>query len=872
MFGKRRERELDKELRFHIENQVEENLRAGMTPAEARRQAVLIFGGAEQIREECRELRPLYWLGTLCSDVRYAVRTLRASPAFSLSAAASIALGIGANAAIFTLLHAALWKPLPVARPGELFHAVRSDGVQENWSYSWPLFHELRDAVTPYGMVFARGSAGPRRFRSGGAEEERVIGEAVTAEYFPALEVGPFAGRLMDPHDEETREPVAVISHSFWMRRFHADASVIGKIVEYQEMPFRIIGVALPGFSGVDAGIATDLWVPIIFVDSRFISDGNSSNWLTLMVRARDAKGAQAAIEGRFQRHVAEELLPHASGPRYQQSLKAQHIGLRPAGAGLASVGRPYERALLVLMGIVGVVLLIACANVANLMLARNLSRRQELAVRKALGAGRARLASQLLSESLVLALAGAGAGLLLGMIGCRLLLGLLPVARTPFELDLRPDATVLITTALAAIGTALLCGAGPVWRAWRVGADGLRHHGMRITERTFGRKALVIGQLALSLVLISGAGLFLKTLHGLAVTDLGFRPERVMAFEIAFPRAASEEHKAQVSREMFDRLSARNGFAATYTEPGVYENGAWSRQMQTIDGKKLPAGMDTEVQMMGVGPAYFETLGIRVLAGRTPDIRDGPKSPPIVLVNETFVRKFFAGVSPVGHRLEPLLRRAPPAEIAGVVTDVKHMGVKEQTRPVVYIPALQLEGLKGTLLVRSGLRPAEIAGLVRAELKQVDATARVESSSTLETAVNSMISRERLIAYLSAGFGGLAVLLAAVGLYGVMAYAMSRRTGEIGIRMALGAQARDIRRLALGESMMLIFAGMMTGVPAALGAGGLVQGLLYGVRGTDPWVLGGASVVMVAVALGAGWLPARRAARIDPNSALRQG
>jgi predicted permease len=871
MWGMRREREIDKELRFHIESQVEENLRAGMSPEEAQRQAILTFGGPTQIREECREVRSLYWAGTVWADVRYAVRTLRASPAFSLSAAVSIALGIGANAAIFSLLHAALWKPLPVPSPGDLFDAVRSDGAAQKWSYSWPLYKELRDAAAPYATVFARGSAGPRRFSAGGSEPERVIGEAVTSEYFSALEVKPFAGRLIDDREQETRQSVAVVSYRFWTTRLRGDLSVVGKIVQYQEMPFRVIGVAQPGFNGVDAGIATDIWVPTTVVDSRFVSDGNSSNWLSLMVRARDAKAAQAAMEARFQRHVAEEELPRASGQRSLQSLKTQHIRLRPAASGLASVGRPYERALLVLMGIVGLVLLICCANVANLMLARNLSRRQEIAVRMALGAGRARLASQLLSESLVLALAGAAAGLLLSMAGCRLLLRLLPAPRVPPELDLRPDATVLVFTALAAIGTALLCGAGPAWRAWRSGALGLRHDGVRITGRTFGRKLLVIGQLALSLVLICGAGLFLKTLHNLAITDLGFRPERVMAFEISFPRTASKEHQARTNDEMFERLSSRSGFTATYASPGVYEDGAWSRVMRTVDGKPLPAGVDTEVQLLGVGPAFFETLGIRVLAGRTPDMHDGPNRAPVVVVNETFARRYFQDVSPIGHSVEPLRGGKAAPEIIGVVRDVKHMGVKERARPVVYVPALQLDGLEGTLLVRSGLRPAQVEGVVRAELKQVDPSARVEYSSTLESAVNSMISRERLIAYLSTAFGGLAVLLAAVGLYGVMAYSMSRRSSEIGIRMALGARPNDIRRLAFNESLRLICAGVSIGVPGALGAASLVRGLLYGSREIDPWVLGSASLVMVAVALVAGWLPAARAARTDPNATLRQ-
>jgi predicted permease len=872
MWRNKRERAIEKELRFHIESQIEENLRAGMAPAEARRQAILMFGGPTQIGEECRDLRPLAWLETLWTDLRYAVRTLRSSPVFTLTAVISIALGTGANAAIFTLLHAALWKPLPVPGPGELYHLVRTDDLAEEHSYSWPLYEELRDAVAPYGRLFASGRSGPRRFSLAGAEQERVIGEAVSGEYFSALEVKPLAGRLLEPSDDQAPQPLIVLSHSFWVRRFHADPAAIGKIVQYQETPFRVIGVAEPGFRGVDAGIATDVWAPVKVADKRFVADGIGSNWLSVMVRAKDASGAQAAIEARFERHVAEEELTRETGERWVHSLKSQHIRLRPAASGLATEGRPYEKALVALMGIVAVVLLISSANVANLLLARNVARRHEIAVRVALGAGRARLASQLLSESLTLALAGTAAGLGVGIWGCRLLLQLLSPSRVPLEFDLRPDGTVLAFTAAIALATALLCGSGPAWRAWKLGHDGLRQDGKRVTERSFGQKLLVVGQLALSLVLVAGAGLFLKTLHGLAVTDLGFRPQRVMAFEFSFPRAASKQHRTQVAREVLDSVALRQGISATFTQPGVYENGAWSTSLRMVDGKELPSHADTAVQLFGVGPDYFETLGIQLLAGRTLDLHDDKSTSPVAVVNEAFARRYFPDASAVGRVVVRPAQKPVPTEIVGIVRDVKHMGVKQRVWPAMYLSALQLDGLEGTLLVKSALTPAELTGLVRAELKQADSSAQIEHSSTLETAVNSMISRERLVAYLSAAFGILAALLAAVGLYGVMAYNMSRRTTEIGIRMALGARPGDIRRLALRESLQLTAAGVIVGIPGALAAGSLVRGLLYGMTATDPWVFGAATLVMIAVALLAGWLPAARAARTDPNTALRQG
>lgn len=871
MWPKRRDRELEKELRFHIENQVEENLRAGMTPAEARRQAILAFGSPAAIREECREVRTFHWLGTVAADLRYALRGFRASPLFTLAAVVSIALGIGANAAIFALLHSAMWKPLPVARPAELFHAVRTDGVWPDISYSWPLFEELRDAVVPYGQLFASGSAGRRQFRFGGADPEHVIGEAVSGEYFATLEVWPFAGRLIDRGDEGARQPVAVLSHMFWVRRFHADPSIIGKIVQYDEMPFRVIGVAEARFEGIDAGVPTDLWVPVKVANSRFVADGIRSQWLALMLRTRNAPAAQAAIKARFERHVAEELLPTASGQRGRDSIKNQSIRLGPAASGLGSRTRTYERPLVVLMAIVGLVLAISCANVANLLLARNLSRRHELAIRVALGAGRARLASQLMTESMLLASAGTAAGLALGEAACRWLLHLLPTSRLPLSLDLHPDATVLTFAVLAAFVTALVCGAGPVFEIWRSGADGLRHDGKRITGRNSGRKVLVAGQLAVSLVLVAGAGLFLKNLYGLAAADLGFRPERVMAFEFAFPRAASKQHQAQVDEEMFERLAAR-GFQVTYTSPGIYEDGGWSRTLNVVDAKQLPPGGDTEVQMLAVAPGFFEMLGVQLLAGRTFDRHDRQGNEPVAIVNETFARKFFPGISPLGHRVDNGLRKGETVEVVGVVRDVKHMGVKKQAWPAMYWPALQMDGFDlGTLLVRAELPQAELARMVRSELRQADASAQVAYVTTLEATVDSMISSERLIAFLSAAFGALALLLAAVGLYGVMAYSMSRRTSEIGIRMALGARPPDIRWLALSESLRLIGAGVLVGIPVALAGARLVHGLLYGTRPADPWVLGAAAVVMIAVTLLAGWVPAARAARIDPNSALRQ-
>ena len=869
----RRDRELDKELRFHLESLIAQNLAAGMTREEARRQALLEFGGPAQITEECREIRALHWLTVLWSDIRYGLRTLRASKSFTAAAVLSLALGIGANTAIFTLLHAALWKPLPVPRPGELYHVMRRDPEQDHYGYSWVLVQQLRQAMAPYGDVLARGSAGPRKFAMNNGRQERVIGEAVSSGYFHVLGVIPAAGRLLDPADDDNPAPEAelVLSHAFWARRFGADPTVIGRTVQYEERPFRIIGVAQPGFRGLEAGAATDVFAPTTVINRDLVQGGPHNNWLDLMARLKPGvlpARAQAALRARFQRHIAEDLRD-ATG-RFAIVLRSQQISLRHAPSGFANDGREFERPLLVLLAVVALVLLISCANVANLLLARHVARGRELAVRIALGAGRARLASQLLTESLLIALAGAALGIGLGIAGCRLVIGLLPPSRVPLAFDLSPDATVLAFTAGLAALTALLCGTIPVWRAGRSGTGGLRDDGLRVTGRNFAGRALVAGQLALSLVLLGGAGLFLKTLHNLESTDLGFRPESVVSFEFSYPRAMPLERRRAISRELLERLRARDNLLPTFAWPTVYSEGGWSNGVRGIDSAPAPAG-ENDVQALRVGPDFFEILGIHLISGRALDRRDNDASAPAVVVNETFARKYFPDRQATGHRVTMSGQREPPREIVGVIADVKHMGVRTRVWPAIYFPALQRGGLDGDLLVRSALTPRSIADTVRAELNAVAPVVQVERMTTLDQMVETMISREVLVAALSAAFGALAVLLAAIGLYGVMAYNMSRRTAEIGIRMALGAAPADIRKLALSESLRLAAAGLALGIPAALAAGSLVRSLLYQTAPADPWVLSAAAALMTAVAFFAAWLPATRAARIDPNTALHR-
>ena len=874
LFGRRRaERELDKELQFHIEELVAGKIADGMDPAEARRQAILELGGPAQIKEECRDVRLLHWLEVWLAELRYGFRALRSSPAFTLTAVLSIALGIGANATIFTLLHAALWKPLPVSEPQQLFQLQRlsPDGWTGEGGYSWVLYNQMLEAGRPYGDVFAKAGTAMRKFRVDGSQQDRAVGESVSANFFDALQVGPFLGRTFEPQDDSLLggRAVAVLSHAFWQRRFGSDPGVIGKTVSYEERPFTIVGVARPGFQGIDAESAVDVWTTITASSPRGWLTNTQTNWMTPFIRLRTgvtAQEAHTALEARFRRHLTEELLPGA-GAYYTRILQAQKFTLRPAAAGLATTGRRYQTPLLVLMGVVALVLLISCANVANLVLARNLSRQQQLGVRLALGAGRGRIVSQLMTESLLVAITGAALGIALATWGSRLLLGLLPASRIPWAFDLRPDTTIAALGSLAAIITALLFGAGPALRACRAAADRISTGSSRVTQRGIAGKLLVSGQLALSMVLAAGAGLFLATLYKLANTELGFRPERMWSVDLSYPRGTSDDRKGQSMREIVTRLQARDPRAVvSHTFPNVYDHGGWSLGIG-IDGREPAKGEDNEVCSFGVGARFFETMGIPLVAGRDFTARDEGDGPAVVVVNETMARRFFGSTPPLGHRvMQPQPKKQFLArEIVGVVRDVHHQGLREPVCATIYMPAAG-----GTLLLRSGLSQADVTEQIRQELKQADASAALEQVRPMRAAVEGMITQERMIAILAAAFGGLAALLAAVGLYGVMAYNMARRTGEIGIRMALGARPGDIRTLVLRESLVLIGAGLLAGLPIALAATQLTRKMLFGLSPGDPTVFGAAVLLLVIVGVMAASLPAWRASRIAPAIALR--
>jgi len=874
--GRAAEREMSREIESHLAL-LEENFRAhGLPPLEAKVAAQRAYGGVERAKELHREARSLVWLEHIAKDVRYGIRNLARAPGFTAAVVLTLALGIGANTAIFTLLHAALWKPLPVDHPEQIYHLMRVSVAGDfagEFSTSYPLFRQFAKAARPWGEVFATSQVASKKFGSNALSMERITGEVVSANFFSALHVPPILGRVLEPTDDSVLggNHVAVLSDAFWKGRFQTDPGVLGRTIYVDETPYTVVGVAQPGFSGSDAEASVDVWVPATAsVEKGWMAEPNV-HWLRLLVRlgpGTDRARAQAIFEGVFRTHLADVLLRDAS-PRWKSILTAQHMTLRPAQSGLATTGRKYEKPLLVLLGVVAVVLLIACANIANLISARNTTRQHEIQIRLALGASRGRVARQLFTENLTLSLAGAGCSVALATWTTRLLVSLLPKPRVPLAFDLRPDVAVLGFTAMVAVLTAILFGLVPAWRASTGKPEMSLRGGQRITSGALSGRLLLAGQLALSLPLLLGAGLFLETLRNLKTTDLGFRPENVVTFQVSFPKGTPDSRVRQAYAEVRQRLESHAGVAAGYAWPGLYDHGGWSNGVE-VEGHVNGSREDNEVGAIGVSPDLFETVGMRLLEGRYINAQDQSMNPPVAVVNESFARYYFGKASAIGRHVTLAGEKKVASEIVGVVRDARHYGIRERTWRMVYVPAPG----DGAFYVRGNLGMPALTGIIRAEVAQSDKTAQVDEIRPFEADVDGMISQEHMMAILSIVFALLACVLASVGLYGVVAYGVSRRTSEFGIRMALGARQSDIRGLVLKQTLVVILGGVALGAAMAWILARVltstIAGMLYGIQPTDILVFAAGAAWLVAIALLAAFLPASRASRVDPMAALR--
>ena len=841
-------------------------------------------------------------MGTLIQDLRFALRGLAKAPVFTAVAVLSLALGIGANTAIFTLLDQVLLRRLPVRNPEELVLLWMHGGTHygSNWggnAISYPLYEDLTRNNQVFTGMFCRFPTSVSLSFEGNTE--RVAAELVSGTYFPVLGVGAALGRTFTGEEDQTPggHPLVILSHDYWKSRFASDPAAVGKTIVVNGHDMTVVGVTAPGFRGVELEFVPQIFVPMMmkaqmtpFWDalkdrrSRFV---NAFGRLKPGVTREQAKASLAPFfKGVLEMEVKEAAFRNAS-VESRQSFLRNILDVLPGGQGRSYLRRQLETPLLVLMGLTAGVLLIACANVANLLIARAAAREKEIAVRLAVGAGRGRIVRLLLVESLVLAALGAACGVGLAYATDRVVFSLLPSDASSLKLSPVPDLRILLFTTLVAGLTALVFGLVPALQAARPDlAPTLKDQAGAVAGSAGHarlRKALVAVQVALSLLLLVGAGLFVRSLGNLRQLGPGFETERLLAFNVD---PSLNGYRADKSRAFYQQLSldlhALPGVSsAGLASMTILEDNEWDSSV-TVEGHVAAPGEDVSPFMNSISPGYFKTLGVPIVAGRdftvqdTEQIKHGSDeddyAPRVVIVNEKFAQRYFGGNAlgrHVGFGTDP--GTPTDMEIVGVVKDIKYMNLKEEIPIQMFVPYLasRYVGFM-TVYVRTTLPPEQIVAMARARVKTLDPNLPVFGVRAMDERVTDSLLIERLIAGLSAAFGTLATLLACVGLYGVLAYNVSRRRREIGLRMALGAASSDVVRLILREALLLLAIGLVVGLPAALGLARAVQSQLFGVHFADPLTIGSAALGLGLAAVLAGYLPARRASRIDPVTALR--
>jgi predicted permease len=902
---KQHDEDLDEEIQAHLRLAVQEHIERGESPEAARAAARREFGNVTLVKETTRDMWGWTWLETLLQDLRYGLRQLARSPGFTAVVALSLALGIGANTAIFSLINAVMLRALPVQNPrglvllnrtrGQGIMAISSDNGSDNSSpFSFPDFEEFRAHNQGFSSLFGFVPLGKPNINIDG-QASLVQGELVTADYFSGLGVVPILGRALTGEDVKPSAPrAAVISYGFWSRQFGRNPAALGKGITVNGVPTTVVGVAPPEFFGVQPGRAIDLWLPLAG-EATLLPYGMKStpgnrplfaardwNWLIVMGRLKPGVSEQQAasqLDVLFQQSMAAELKkPLKPGP-------VQHLRLEPAARGLAILRQEFSRPLWILMSIVGALLLIACANVATLLVARSSVRQKEIAVRLSLGAPRQRLVRQLLTESVLLAVLGGVLGLLFAFWGSRALVLLMSSGGEPLSMSVRPDATVLAFTAAVALLTGILFGLVPALRSTRVDltpALKARTGELPVVSQRSRQvlgKSLVIAQVAMSLPLLIGAALFVRTLRNLENQNFGFNPHHLLLFAVDPAKAGyTPERQEQFYRQLLARLQALPGArAASMSEINLVSDAKNSWGI-SIEGRKPKPGQDMNVDWNNVGPSFFPTMGIPLLLGRGIEWRDTATSPKVAVVNQAFARALLDGQNPLGYRFNfahifwETTAASQAYEIVGMVQDAKYAELRDAPRPTIYIPFCQdpMPPWAAHFEVRTAGDPLALAPAVRSVVRDLDLNVPLSDVKTQTEQVAETLVQERLFARLSSFFGGLAVLLACIGLYGLMAYAVARRTGEIGIRMVLGARPRDILGMVVRETAIMVAMGAAIGIPAAIAVTRFIRSILFGLRPTDPLAITISVLAMLAAAALASYLPARRATHVDPMVALR--
>jgi len=823
----------------------------------------------------------MFFLESLIQDIGYALRLLRKSPVFTAAVTVSLALGIGANTAIFSLIDAVMWRTLPVKDPEGLVLLTHSRGTAFEGGFTYPQYRIMRQQKGSGFTGLAAWSPVRLNVSLDGSLEPTTDGQLVSGDYFSLLGVSPIAGRAISAEDDvvPNGHPVAMISYGYWKRRFGLSPSVIGRNIAISGTQFTVIGVTPPEFFGVQVGTSPSLFLPLMMQPTAMPDSENLLNdpilysmWLQIV--SRIAPGVTAAQALAEMEPIYNQAVPTKN--KLGEPLPPERLALQSAAAGISSLRRQFSQPLFILMGMVGIVLVIACANTANLLLARSASRSGEFGVRLALGAGRRRLIHQLLVESIVLALAGGIGGVVLALVATRLLIAFMSAGQTPIALGLNPDSRMLAFTAAISVLTGILFGLTPALRATRIDlTPSLKSVGRSVRGSLRSGKILCVTQVALSLVLLIGAGLFVRSLQKLNGQDSGVDRDRVLVVRVE-PRGSDQRNIPGTTprldrtyRDLQTRVAAIGGVRscslAQFTPTSLRGN--------TIPFG-LPSGGEQRALVPMIYPNFFETMGIGLVAGR--DFNEGdlsPQSPLVAVVNETFVRLAFAGAPAVGQHLK---QRDDLIEIVGVVRDSRYTSVREETPPTAYQTFLQTRTGRGqmALYVRLATSPGAALAQVRQAVHDIDPNLPLFDIHTLSEEMGAVLIRDRLIATLSTVFSALALLLACVGLYGLLAFSVVQRRAEMGIRMALGANRADVILTVMREALLLVAAGVMIGVPAAVVSGRVatnrIPGLLFGLQPTDPLTIAGATIFLALIAAGAGYVPARRASRVDPMVALR--
>lgn len=862
------EHELSDEMRFHLEQQIEENLAAGMTPQEASRAATREFGGVEQVKEECRDTRRVNFIDNLLKDIRYGLRMLRKSPSFTFFAVAVLALGIAANSAIFSIADAVLIRALPYRDSNRLVmvwedssaYGFPKDTPAAGNFYDWKSRNQVFEdvAALPYGGSFNL---------TGEGIPEELSGKRVTANIFSVLGVRPALGRDFRPEDDVPGAPhVAILSHGLWVRRFGADPQIVGKQISLNYEKCTIIGVMSRGVQFPDR--ETELWVPARFTKEQLANHGNHF----LQVVARLKPGVSLKTANANLATIAKQL--EREHPDSNAKVGTFAVPLREE---LAGDVRP---AILMLVGAVCFVLLIACANVANLLLSRATGRRRELAMRLALGATRSRVIQQMLTESILLSLFAGAAGLLLSIWGTQFLAALIPNGIAPVT-GAGVDSRVLLFTLIVSLATGILFGVIPASRVSQFhlafslkqggGQSGVGSGGHRL------RDVLVICEVALAIVLLAGAALMIRSLQNLYHLDPGFRADHVLVMRTPLPRQKYEAFAPRVAfyDQVLAKVEALPGvIAAGYTTWVPLTNSGGATGI-TIEGKPEPAPGNVLIPNTRIiSRDYIRALRMRLVEGRLFESHDAAGTLSVALVNQTMAKNYWPGENPIDKKFKVggYNEKSPWITVIGIVGDVHQAGLDVAARPEMYLPYQQQDfGFEPEYLaVRTSGDPMAIAEIVRQQIWSVDKEQPVAGVMPLEDLVDENLASRRMQASLLSGFAGLALLLVTLGIYAVLSFAVTQRTQEIGVRVALGAQPRDVLRMIFSQGFKLFLIGAAIGLAAALALSRALQHLLFGVSAYDPASFAGVTILLAAVALLACYVPARRATRVDPLIALR--